>query len=156
MEKIEEQFEEELNNLYSSKTYSTDKLKYTLELPRYKYEFKLEQFMSVMKNLGVTDAFSQIDANFSNMVNNPDLKLYIETLVHSTYIDLSENGTKAAAVTYMGFDGITSIPEYEVKKITFDKPFMYLIREKESENILFFGTVYNPEVYNENTVTCIK
>lgn len=146
----------ELNSLYSSKTYSTNKLKYTLELPRYKYEFKLDQFTNIMNTLGVTDAFSQIDANFSNMVNNPDLKLYLETLVHSTFIDMSENGTKAAAVTYMGFDGITSIPEYEVKKITFDKPFMYLIREKESEDILFFGTVYNPEVYNENTVTCIK
>lgn len=147
---------EELDKLYSSKTYSTNKTKYYLELPRYKYDFSLDKFADIMNSLGVTDAFSPIDANFSNMVSNPDLKLYIETLVHSTHIDLSETGTKAATVTYLGFDRVTSVPDYEIKKVTFDKPFMYIIREKNSNDILFFGTVYNPEVWSESTVTCTK
>jgi len=35
--------------------------------------------------------------------------------------------------------------EKEVINIVFDRPFLYIIKDKNSDNIWFFGTVYNPE-----------
>ena len=38
-------------------------------------------------------------------------------------------------------------------KVTFDKPFMYMIRDSKTKEILFFGTVYEPNKWNGSTCT---
>ena len=37
----------------------------------------------------------------------------------------------------------------EVIDITFDKPYMFLIRDKSTGEVCFIGTVYEPIFYNE-------
>ena len=39
-------------------------------------------------------------------------------------------------------------------QIEFNKPFIYIIKDKNSDNIWFFGTVYEPLKWEENTNTC--
>ena len=41
--------------------------------------------------------------------------------------------------------------EYETIDINFDRPFIYMIRDSVTKEILFFGTVYEPNIWNGST-----
>ena len=79
-------------------------------------------------------------------------KAYITDASHSANIEFSNDGIKAAAATIVGGAGDATDPNFDyffeipIEKIdlTFDKPFMYLIRDKETGEIWFAGTVYEP------------
>ena len=102
--------------------------------------------------MGLTDAFSQL-ASFKKMKNEDSkLQLYVNDALHKSHIEVSENGTKAAAVTVIMLRD-SAMPYEEEKEeinITFDKPFIYIIKEKESDNIWFYGTVYKPMDFKDN------
>ena len=76
-------------------------------------------------------------------------KAYIDEIKHKASIEFSNEGIKAAAATTVGgkgdmdcsFDYLYKVP---VKKIdlTFDKPFMFIIRDKNSGEVWFAGSVY--------------
>ena len=38
--------------------------------------------------------------------------------------------------------------------IEFNQPFIYIIKEKNSDNIWFYGTVFEPLKWEENTNIC--
>jgi serpin B len=79
-------------------------------------------------------------------------RLYVSTAVHKTYIDLNEKGTKAAAVTYFGIESYNSMePEKKQKEIKFNKPFIYMIRDKKTKEMLFFGVVEEPNKWKGQT-----
>ena len=68
---------------------------------------------------------------------------------------MNENGTKAAAVTIFILDKNAAYIEPKDKiEVKFDKPFIYIIKEKNSDNIWFFGTVYTPSKWEENVNIC--
>jgi serpin B len=58
---------------------------------------------------------------------------------HAVKVDVDEKGTRAAAVTVVGVVR-TSLPVGSV----FDRPFVFLIRERLSGTVLFVGVVRNP------------
>ena len=91
------------------------------------------------------DAFSQENADFSRMadVNNPEKNLYINDVIHKTYISVDKNGTKAAAVTAveMVAAGAAIMEEKEVKEVILDRPFVYLIVDNANMLPLFMGIV---------------
>ena len=79
-------------------------------------------------------------------------QLYVSTAIHMTHISLNEKGTKAAAVTYFGIEKATAfMGEKEYIDIEFNKPFMYMIRDTKSHEILFFGVVESPNEWKGNT-----
>ena len=78
--------------------------------------------------------------------------LYVSDAIHKTHIDLNEKGTKAAAVTYFGLCKSTGIiKEKKSVNIKFYKPFMYMIRDKDTNEMLFFGVVYKPNKWMGST-----
>lgn len=141
---------EELENLLQNKTTSENADLY-LNIPKYKYDFKYDNLKSDLIELGMKDAFDE-NADFTNMINNDsDISLSIDDIIHSTHIEMSENGTKASAVTSIIMKNFTSMEDKKNKiTITFNKPFLYLIREKNTNNIWFLGTIYNPLSWEEN------
>ena len=65
----------------------------------------------------------------------------IDKVLQKTYIDLDKNGTEAAAVTVISMR-VTSVgPGYELpyKNFIADRPFLFVIRERESGTIMFLG-----------------
>ena len=48
------------------------------------------------------------------------------------------------------FGKIISVEEKNKIEISFNKPFIYIIKEKNSDSIWFYGTVYEPTIYEEN------
>ena len=144
---------DELKYLLNNKKTSSSTLDINLSLPKYTYDFDYERFKKSLIDLGMEDAFNPDKANFKKMLNDDSLlELYINQAIHKSHIELSENGTKAAAVTiFMMYKNTSFEPEpKEVINIEFNRPFIYIIKEKNSDNIWFFGTVYEPMLWKNN------
>ncbi len=62
--------------------------------------------------------------------------------MHKTRIELNEAGTKAVAATAV-IMGTTSADISEPKEIHFDRPFLYIIYDKENKLPVFLGTIIN-------------
>lgn len=123
------------------------KIKGNIPLFKYEYELKL---LEDLKKLGIEDVFDISKSDLSNMLSGE--KQYIEKAMHKANIEFSNDGIKAAAATAMGGTGSTGACgydyEYEVPveeiDVTFDKPFLYIIRDKDTGEVWFTGTVYEP------------
>jgi len=92
-----------------------------------------------LKEMGMPSAFSEL-ADFSGIDGTKSLS--IQMVVHQAFVDVNEEGTEAAAATGVGI-GITSLPP-PVPIFRADHPFIFIIQEKETGNILFFGRVVDP------------
>ena len=124
-------------------------------IPFFKFNFTMDDFMSHLESLGITDIFSSADADLSNMIEFDTTlpsKPHIDVAIHKADIEFSNEGIKAAAVTAFGgmgagaierFDYSWDVPVEEID-LTFDKPFLFLIRDKATGEVWFTGTVYNP------------
>ena len=99
-----------------------------------------------LKELGITDAFEN-SADFSNM---SDTALYVTDALHKANIDFTEEGVKAAAVTVIMMMDSMAIKEERPIEITINKPFMYVIRDKNNGEIWFTGTVYEPNSWKDD------
>ncbi len=97
---------------------------------------------STLKSMGMTLAFSD-RADFSGMA--PDSGLYLSKVLHKAFVEVDEKGTEAAAATAVVI-GVTSAPmEPEAPKVfRADRPFVFLIRHRESGAILFMGRLMEP------------
>jgi serpin B len=112
----------------------------TLTMPQFEFdsEFSLKDTLAEM---GMWDAFSPGDADFSGMTSNPEL--FISDVVHKAFVAVDEAGTEAAAATAVVV-GTTAMPEEPSVEVTLDHPFIFLIRDIETGAILFVGRVLNP------------
>jgi len=106
-------------------------------------KFKISSFFSlteILRKMGLNEAFSP-DADFSGMTGTPDL--YFDEAIHKTFVEVSEEGTEAAAATGI-FMRVTSVPPSSIKKFVANHPFLFIIKENTSQTILFMGQVFNP------------
>jgi serpin B len=111
----------------------------TLALPKFKFESEFG-LADQLANLGMPDAFDPDRADFSGMTERNDL--YISAVVHKAFVAVDEKGTEAAAATAV-IVGVTSAPLFDVT-LTIDRPFIFLIRDIPTGQILFVGRVLNP------------
>lgn len=119
-------------------------------IPFFKYDYKLNLDRD-LKKLGVKDVFDSSKADLSRMMKNSSGE-FISKTIHKANIDFSNDGIKAAATTVVSGLGATGCDsfdyEYDVPveeiDLTFDKPFMYIIRDKATGEVWFTGSVYEP------------
>ena len=106
-----------------------------------KFEFKFDaSLVDELKALGMTDAFDYAKANLSGI--SDDAKLAISEVMHKTYIKVDERGTEAAAVTGITIIATAVGPDYNTFRV--DHPFVFAIREQDTNAILFIGKVMDP------------
>ncbi len=112
------------------------------ELPCFTYSYDLT-LNDALIEMGMPTAFSEGTADFSPMVTDPTVNLYISNVIHKTYIELDENGTKAAAVTAveMSCESAAYEEPKEVKEVILDRPFAYAIVDTHTGMPIFMGTV---------------
>ena len=134
------------NIIEKSKLASKTKNGVDISIPRFSFDYDLKLKNNLIK-LGITDAFDSGLADFSNISNTG---LYVSDALHKANIDFTEKGIKAAAVTviYMT-DGIVLVEDKPIE-INIDKPFLYVIRDKNTEEIWFVGTVYEPNSWEDD------
>jgi len=108
----------------------------SIYLPRFKFETKY--FMAQdLAEMGMPTAFSG-GADFSGMTGRRDL--YISNVIHQAFVEVNEEGTEAAAATAVVMKEVAMMK----KLFNADHPFIFIIREKETGNILFLGRVSDP------------
>ena len=123
-------------------------------LPIFDYDYELD-LTNDLKKLGITDIFDSEKANLSKIATKQSL--YISDTKHKANISLSNDGIKAAAATAIGgkgaagcrFEYLYEVPVVDVD-MTFDKPFMYLIINKDTNEVWFVGQVYEPQEWKIN------
>lgn len=107
-----------------------------VRLPKFEIEWS-DSLIAPLRALGMIDAFDPDLADFSRMTGGRDL--FITEAFQKTFLKVDEEGTEAAAATAIGM-GPTSAPP----SISFDRPFLFAIRERFSGTILFIGIIGDP------------
>lgn len=108
-------------------------------LPMFTSTYQAE-LSDILRALGVTDAFEAEVADFSPMGESDDGPLYVSQVIHKTYVDVNEEGTRAAAVTSVGMDGASGTPDNPVvNEVILDRPFVYLIVDQQTMTPVFMG-----------------
>jgi len=113
----------------------------TVYLPKFKMssEFKLSEDLSIM---GMKDAFDPEMANFSGI--SPG-RLCISKVIHKAFVDVSEEGTEAAASTAVFTGDLMASQNFPQPPVfRADHPFVFIIKHNTSGSILFIGRVINP------------
>ena len=105
-------------------------------MPKFKVKDDMN-LISILKSMGIKKLFTEESA-LSKLSTMP---LFVEEFAHKSIINVDENGTEAAALTYMA-EGST-LPESETKPVEFkvDHPFFYAIYDTNTRTILFLGCV---------------
>ena len=89
--------------------------------------------------MGMTELFDENKSDLTRMTSVG--KPYVSRVIHDTFIQLDEEGTKAAAVTIIATaDNAVMMPE---KELNFDRPFVYAIVDTETDMPVFMGTLTN-------------
>lgn len=120
-------------------------------IPMFSYDAELD-LKADLEKMGITDVFNPDKADLSKLTKSSS---YIDTAVHKANIDFSNDGIKAAATTALGgkgaascdFDYLYEVPVKEID-LSFNKPFIYFVRDKESGEVWFMGSVYEPSKVN--------
>ncbi|MFH1279596.1 MAG: serpin family protein [Candidatus Eisenbacteria bacterium] len=109
-------------------------------LPRFRMtdEFDLAP---VLAGMGMPSLFKRGDADLSGMTADTDL--FVSNVFHSSFVDVNEKGTEAAAAT--GVVVALELVERSAPPVfRADHPFLFFIRDKWTGAILFMGRVADP------------
>ena len=113
--------------------------KVRLTLPKLKLETEMI-LNKTLQNMGIRTAFSSA-ADFKGISETGPLVL--DQVKQKCYIDVSEKGTEAAAVTSIGVRMTSARPE-TVYTMNVDRPYVFFIADRSNGNIIFAGRVARP------------
>lgn len=107
-----------------------------LAMPKFEYETSVT-LSKALAELGMPVAFGA-DADFSGMVEGDDADLWIDDVYHDAFVSVDEEGTEAAASTAVVMEE-SAPPEWG--ELRFDRPFLFAIRDRPTDAVLFLGRV---------------
>ncbi len=105
-------------------------------LPKFTMEYGTVELKEILAELGMKDAFDKEKADFSLMGDN----LFVSSVVHKAKIEVEEWGTKASAATGISVETTSALISDPLEFIV-DVPFLFLIRDKQTDTILFMGQI---------------
>lgn len=110
-------------------------------IPKFEVEYDTEM-SEVLEEMGMTNAFNGQTADFSRLGSYLDLNIYINRVLHKTYISVAEQGTKAGAATgvEMNCESAAEGPE-DYKTVSLDRPFVYMLIDCNTNLPFFIGTM---------------
>ena len=93
--------------------------------------------------MGMTNAFDWRLADFSRLgrYNADGMNLFINRVVHKTFISVSEQGTRAGAATVVEIAPGNAAPMEEIKEVVLNRPFLYMIVDCETGFPIFMGAM---------------
>jgi serpin B len=114
-------------------------------MPKFTFDasFNLSE---TLQDMGITDAFDEAAADLRGIADPLWEKLFVSDVLHKTFIDVNEEGTEAAAATSVIVGAVTSClcapPQPKIFRA--DHPFLFALRDRESNSLLFMGRVVDP------------
>lgn len=118
-------------------------------IPIFSFDYQIN-LTDDLKKLGIENVFDNTKAELSSLTSSENAS--ISSVNHKASIEFSNEGLTAPVISkdvypidegFSFYDYEFDVP-VETIDLTFDKPFMFLIRDKESGEIWFAGTVYEP------------
>ena len=113
-------------------------------IPKFETEYSTEM-SEILSNMGMPTAFDPSLADFSSLGSYSVGNIYINKVVHKTYIRVDERGTKAGAVTVVEMNKATAGDPFETKQVYLDRPFVYMLIDCENNIPFFIGTTMSVE-----------
>ncbi len=109
-------------------------------LPKFEAEYGAE-LSEVLKAMGMPTAFDSSDADFSGLGTSTGGNIYIGRVLHKTFIAVNERGTKAGAATVVEMMDESAMEMPEPKRVTLDRPFVYMLIDRETNQPFFIGAL---------------
>jgi serpin B len=117
-----------------------------IHLPKFRFMFN-DSLNVPLTNMGMGIAFKLGEANFSKII--PGIDLAISRVLHKAFVDVDEEGTEAAAVTAVEIIWRESTSSGDLPKhFRANKPFLFVIKERDTNAIIFLGKVMDPVYVN--------
>ena len=116
-----------------------------ITLPRWKAR-QAQQLNQSLQQLGMREAFDAERANFSGISDRRDL--YISAIQHEARVEVSEEGTEAAAATGVVMTMRASFEIARPLEIKADRPFAWAVVDSKDRGVLFAGVVQDPRSGN--------
>uniref|UniRef100_A0A8D2P135 Serpin family B member 10 n=1 Tax=Zosterops lateralis melanops TaxID=1220523 RepID=A0A8D2P135_ZOSLA len=115
-----------------------EKMNMEVYLPRFTLEEKYD-LKSTLSRMGIQDAFTEGQADFTAMSKTGDL--FLSQVFHKCYLEVNEEGTEAAAAS-----SATLASRSLGATVIFlaDHPFLFFIRHNKTKTILFLGRFSSP------------
>lgn len=110
-----------------------------ITLPKFKVETSM-LLNKPLQDMGIKTAFTSA-ADFSGIAEMGPLVL--DLVKQKCYIDVSEKGTEAAAVTLAQIRLTSARPVVQTPVMKVDRPFFFVIADGENKKILFAGKIVN-------------
>lgn len=111
-------------------------------LPKFEVEYDI-LLNDILSDLGMPDAFSASDADFSNMASSKRGNIFISQVLHKTFLSVDELGTKAGAATIVAMQDKSAPMEFYT--VTLNRPFVYLLVDCETNQPFFMGTLMDAD-----------
>jgi serpin B len=120
----------------------TEREEFTVEMPSFQMDYDLP-FEDALKDLGITDAFDPLLADFSGIVDPGIDQIWIGAARHKAFVRVDEQGTEAAAATGISMKDGAADPS-GLTAIHVDRPFVYMIHDDLTDTALFVGLMMDP------------
>merc|ERR1712212_1481583 len=109
-------------------------------------KFKLEQMVNdelieSLGRMGINDLFIPGTADLSAFANDTDLS--VGKSIHKAFVEVSEEGMEAAAAT--AFISLRIARPVGPEKFVCNHPFLFVIYDNLTKNVLFMGAYKNPK-----------
>lgn len=111
-----------------------------LHLPRFKMQDALS-LKGALQSMGLTDLFNPDQASLPGMIDGDD-RIHVSDAFHKVFLEVTEEGSEAAAATAVVTSGRSINLEREVMEV--NRPFLLFIRESSINALLFIARVANP------------
>lgn len=109
------------------------------QMPKFKCEYS-NSLIDTLKKMGMSTAFDGNRANFSSMATLKNENIYISDVIHKTFIEVAEKGTRAGAATAVIAGKSAAMPVEQPKEVRLTRPFVYAIIDTRTNLPLFIGT----------------
>ncbi len=108
------------------------------EMPKFEAEYNAEM-SGALKKIGIQTAFDEDKADFKNIGTARD-NIFINRVLHKTYISVAEKGTRAGAATVIEMADKSSMPS-DTKTVILNRPFVYMIIDCQNNVPIFIGAL---------------
>ena len=104
-------------------------------------EFELSEALPAM---GMPMAFDQRKADFTGLGTSTAGNIYINRVLHKTFISVAEQGTKAGAATAVEMAVKSTAIPLETERVILDRPFVYMLIDCDTNVPFFIGALMDP------------
>lgn len=113
-------------------------------IPKFETAYSTEM-SEVLKAMGMPDAFDHSKADLTGLGYSTDGNLFINRVLHKTFISVGEQGTKAGAATVVEVtDECAAVHDEVTKTVFLDRPFVYMLIDTDTCTPIFIGTMMDP------------